>query len=223
MRISRPYIAIQLTAAIGVLYLVFYLPRRQAAIPSEAILSEPTIIRQKTPEGTTIEYLPGSSYASAHTRTKTIVFARPQSGDVYWLPIADSNTTIAIYVVDNPSLSPDYTIPQNKGREAMVYLTYIIDHYENLSDVSIFTHSYMISSHNNDLLDSSMLQTIQHLSLPHVARVGVLQSTVSPRTRLSGLVTSRPAVVCTRQEPENGRKSIYQGGVEGIASQRAAT
>ena len=35
-----------------------------------------------------------------------------------------------LYVTDNPSAP--LTVPKNKGREAMVYLTHIINHYSNL-------------------------------------------------------------------------------------------
>ncbi len=54
----------------------------------------------------------------------------------------------------------------------MVYLTYIIDHYYNLSDTTIFVHAHQKTWHNNDLLDSDMLKTIEHMSDPHVARMG---------------------------------------------------
>lgn len=42
---------------------------------------------------------------------------------------------IAVYTVDDP-LSQHH-VPKNKGNEAMVYLTYLIDNYDNLSEVTM--------------------------------------------------------------------------------------
>lgn len=58
--------------------------------------------------------------------------------DVSWIKnelgsVHDLN--IAIYTVDDPS--SEYHVPKNKGNEAMVYLTYIIDNYDSLSEVTM--------------------------------------------------------------------------------------
>ena len=74
----------------------------------------------------------------------------------------------AVYVVDDPSAR--YRVPRNTGHEAMVYLTYIIDHYENLPDVSIFIHSERITWHNNDLLDSDLVKMLKRLNFDRVIR-----------------------------------------------------
>ena len=75
-----------------------------------------------------------------------------------------------VYVADDPTapLHP----PQNKGRESMIYLTYIIDHYHNLSDVTIFTHAQRWAPHNNNLFDFDLAQMVTALSSEHVADVG---------------------------------------------------
>lgn len=39
------------------------------------------------------------------------------------------------------------TVPKNQGREAMAYLTYVIDHYDNLPDYIVFTHGHNRSWH----------------------------------------------------------------------------
>jgi len=49
------------------------------------------------------------------------------------------NTQIMIYDKETPTNI--YNIPVNKGNEASVYLKYIIDNYNNLSD---FTFLYMM-------------------------------------------------------------------------------
>jgi Protein of unknown function (DUF3431) len=48
----------------------------------------------------------------------------------------------AVYAVDTPT-SP-YIVPQNKGYEVMPYPTYIITHYYNLSDVTLFMHAHVV-------------------------------------------------------------------------------
>ena len=78
------------------------------------------------------------------------------------------------YTVDDPTA--DYHVPKNKGHEAMVYLTYIIDHYDEidapLADVSLFMHAHKLTWHNNDLLDSSSVNIVKHLQVPKVLRDG---------------------------------------------------
>lgn len=54
----------------------------------------------------------------------------------------------------------------------MVYLTYMIDNYDTLSDVTMFMHSHLTTWHNNDLLDSSAALMIKRLSTWRVIREG---------------------------------------------------
>ena len=135
-------------------------------------LRDPTSQSQQTPSLVSPVYQPGEPKANGLTYSKTLVVAKMENENVSW--IEDSKTPLnkAIYVVDNPKLSPGFEVPKNKGHEAMVYLTYIIDHYDTLADVSIFVHSHQTTWHNNDLLDSDMLKTVEHLSEAHVFRQG---------------------------------------------------
>jgi hypothetical protein len=52
--------------------------------------------------------------------------------------------------VDNPSSNPEFPIPKNKGHEAMVYLSFIIDHYDNLPERTVFVHGHEKSWHQHD-------------------------------------------------------------------------
>lgn len=78
----------------------------------------------------------------------------------------------AIYVVDDPIalLHP----PRNKGHEVMVYLTYIISHYDNLPDIAIFMHAHRWAWHNNAIMDNDAASMIRYLSPEHVTRVGYM-------------------------------------------------
>ena len=78
----------------------------------------------------------------------------------------------AVYVVDDESTH--YQVPANKGHEVMVYLTYIIDHYHKLSDVTIFMHNHQITWHNNDLLLSDAVAIVKHLRRERVLRYGYM-------------------------------------------------
>jgi hypothetical protein len=105
--------------------------------------------------------------------TKTVVVSRMKREYVEWIQEnfgGDKNIRPAIYVVDDPKaeLHP----PKNKGHEVMVYLSYIIDHYDNLSDVNMFMHSHRNSWHNNDVLDNDAVQMISRLSAERVQREG---------------------------------------------------
>jgi len=56
----------------------------------------------------------------------------------------------------------------------MIYLTYIIDHYDSLPDISIFMHAHQWSWHNNDILNNDAAEMIRRLSSEHVLREGYM-------------------------------------------------
>lgn len=161
---ARPYIPV--IAAVSIILLLWHLPRfRDGNGPEISITHQPSAEPVS-------ELSPGVPKPKGAVYSKTVVVARLESENVSWLEEANLDINRAIYVVDNPSLSPDFQIPQNKGHEAMVYLSYVIDHYDNLSDISIFVHAHQTTWHNNDLLNSDMIKTISHLSDAHVTRSG---------------------------------------------------
>ena len=107
---------------------------------------------------------PGSNY------TRVLVMPRMAEENVDWVDEELPDIGKAIYVADNQSapLHP----PQNKGHEVMIYLTYVIDHYDDLPDVSIFMHAHRWSWHNNDLQNNDAVPMIRMLSAERVQRVG---------------------------------------------------
>ncbi|TVY90394.1 hypothetical protein LAWI1_G004974 [Lachnellula willkommii] len=122
-----------------------------------------------------VSFQPGKLKAVDESYTKTIVIPRTVEEDVSWLHQnfeEDELFRKAVYVVDDPTaaLYP----PKNKGHEVMVYLSYIIDHYNNLSDVNIFMHSHQFAWHNNDLLGQDAVQMIGRLSAERVQREGYM-------------------------------------------------
>ncbi|GAB7349620.1 hypothetical protein MBLNU459_g0303t2 [Dothideomycetes sp. NU459] len=64
----------------------------------------------------------------------------------------------------------------------MIYLTYIIDHYANLSDITIFIHAEQSAWHNNDLFDYDMARMVSALSPAHVTRAGYFNLRCHPES-----------------------------------------
>ncbi|KAI4936661.1 hypothetical protein J4E86_011278 [Alternaria arbusti] len=53
-----------------------------------------------------------------------------------------------VYVVNDPTA--ELTVPLNKGRESMVYLSFIIDNYHKLPGNILFLHAERYQWHNDD-------------------------------------------------------------------------
>ncbi|KAK5706303.1 hypothetical protein LTR97_001290 [Elasticomyces elasticus] len=86
----------------------------------------------------------------------------------------------AVYVTDRrpdeeataaSSLIRPHSLPVNRGREASVYLTYIIQHYYTLPDYMVFVHGKRYQMHNDDpMLDT--FPEIDRLNLDYVSEQG---------------------------------------------------
>jgi hypothetical protein len=107
---------------------------------------------------------PGSNY------TRTLVIGHTKHESINWISEVLPDIHVAAYVVDNQQapLHP----PKNKGREAMVYLTYIIDHYDTLPDIVLFLHASRNAWHNNVFHDRDSAQMIRTMRDDHIAREG---------------------------------------------------
>ncbi|KIW28121.1 uncharacterized protein PV07_07803 [Cladophialophora immunda] len=110
----------------------------------------------------------GTAKPAGENYTRVLVMARLSTEDTSWLDRDLPELPKMIYTVD----SADSGLPANKGREAMAYLTYIIDHYDSLPDVVLFFHPRKRSWHNNIVLDTDTAITIKLLSDAHVVRQG---------------------------------------------------
>ena len=117
-------------------------------------------------------YRPGTVKPPGSNYSRVLVVPRMLEEDVEWLSVELPDVPTAIYVADDPKapLHP----PKNKGHEVMIYLTYIIDHYDDLPDVMVFMHSHRWSWHNDDLLDNDSVQMIRRLSSERVTREGYM-------------------------------------------------
>jgi len=99
-----------------------------------------------------------------------MVIARTSRESVDWVTRDLPGLPTAIYTVDDPTalLRP----PTNKGNEAMVYLTYIVDNYSKLSDITIFTHAHKQAWHNTGLLERMTSNLVKRLNGVRVERQG---------------------------------------------------
>ncbi|KAG4025738.1 hypothetical protein MFRU_051g00030 [Monilinia fructicola] len=122
-----------------------------------------------------ISFHPGIVKPFPTTYSKMLVIARTKDEDVDWVEEKfrdDSSVQSTIYTADDATA--EHHPPRNKGHEVMIYLSYIIENYNNLSDVSIFMHSHQLAWHNNELLDLDSAQMISRLSSERVVREGYM-------------------------------------------------
>jgi len=61
----------------------------------------------------------------------------------------NNNKNINVMIYDKENLNNPLNIPVNKGNEASVYLKYIIDYYDNLTDFTFFIHDEEYSWHHS--------------------------------------------------------------------------
>lgn len=124
-----------------------------------------------------LEHPNDTSIANTSASKTILVFATMAETDNSWVEaelsdLISNGLETAFYVTDNKS-APLHT-PANKGNEAMAYLTYMIDFYDSLPDVSIFLHAHPDAWHNNFLLGMSSSQMVRHLNHDKVMRDGYM-------------------------------------------------
>ncbi|KAJ2897445.1 hypothetical protein MKZ38_004676 [Zalerion maritima] len=108
--------------------------------------------------------------ATPKTRPEVeIVVASTKKDDTSWfarfLPGWERN----IYVVDDRNAL--LQVPKNLGREAMVFLTYVIDRYETLPKYTIFHHASRMAWHN-DNPDYDSLFLLQRFNFTYLGEQG---------------------------------------------------
>ena len=64
-----------------------------------------------------------------------------QAEDTEWVREKLPDWQHAVYKVDNPSSNHMHTLV-NKGREALPYLTYLVEHYDSLPATIVFMHAH---------------------------------------------------------------------------------
>jgi len=116
--------------------------------------------------------------AQSSKYTATVVVGRLESevDKVDWVFNNLRNVEPAIYIVDNNVTETQLHLDWNHGREAAVYFTYIVDHYDKLSDVTFFWHTDDEVWHNNMLLGWNSTVTINRMDRTNIIKQGYVGS-----------------------------------------------
>ncbi|OAX83758.1 hypothetical protein ACJ72_01873 [Emergomyces africanus] len=116
---------------------------------------------------------------NAQEQQVAAVVAGLRSSNTKWLRKAFPQWDMHIYLADDETSQP--RIPKNKGREAMIYLTYIIDHYDDYRNDSavLFLHADRDQWHNDDeKYDGKRM--LQRFNTQHVIREGYVNMRCHP-------------------------------------------
>ncbi|KAF7716554.1 Uncharacterized protein PECH_004354 [Penicillium ucsense] len=146
----------------------------QSTFYNQSRASNATRYGSRRPYAPQPKFIPGSPKPPGSKYNRTLVVPRTKKEDTSWIHEELPDWDSAIYVVDDPKapLHP----PRNKGHEVMVYLSYIIDFYEELPDVAVFMHAHRKAWHNEDFFDGDAADILRRLSLERVIREGYMNT-----------------------------------------------
>ncbi|KAJ5152651.1 uncharacterized protein N7482_009129 [Penicillium canariense] len=102
-----------------------------------------------------------------------IVMGKLREEDTAWVSAELAEWRNFIYTVDDTSV-PAHT-PVNKGREALPYLQFLVDHYDDLPPVMIFLHSHRDgwpAGWHTDTMDYSNVDSVRALQREFVLAEG---------------------------------------------------
>ncbi|EME46500.1 hypothetical protein DOTSEDRAFT_169139 [Dothistroma septosporum NZE10] len=109
---------------------------------------------------------------------KTIVMGKLSSQDTDWVQEIMQDWDHAVYYVDlagNEHSPSGLRTKINKAKEATPYLTYIVEHYDNLPDVAVFLHAHRKGwpeAWHNDAKDYDAVNMLHELQLDVVMERG---------------------------------------------------
>jgi hypothetical protein len=147
---------------------------------------------------------PGTNPSKDDTIRKAVVIGRRLNEDTEWVLQKLPDWEHAIYVVDlmeADAISPTgLRTKMNKGREAYVYLTYIIEHYESFPDVAVFMHAHRTAWHT-DAPNYDAAVMLRRLQLPYVQKRGYAN------LRCVGFPGCPDEVILNRNPPDEFRSA----------------
>ena len=114
----------------------------------------------------------GISMSTNRSYSQALIISRLASEDVSWVSTHLPHFDRYIYTTDDADALRH--TPQNKGHEAMVYLTHLVEHYYGLADINIFMHKGRFTHHNEGLLDYDAVKMISRLRGSYVVRNGYI-------------------------------------------------
>lgn len=108
------------------------------------------------------------------TYDRVLVMGKMMAEDTEWVRVKLSDWQHAVYMVDNPSSNHMHTLV-NKGREALPYLTYLVEHYDNLPATVVFIHADQKSvtqGWHNEGRDRDMVYMLRTLNFNTIQQKG---------------------------------------------------
>ncbi len=91
-------------------------------------------------------------------KTNIVVSRYNRNVDFVYRINEGKDVNIMIYDKENPN-NP-YNVPVNKGNEASVYLKYIIDNYDNLTDFTFFIHDEEFAWHHSGSIIDKYIEAL---------------------------------------------------------------
>lgn len=104
--------------------------------------------------------------------------------NVEWIYDFNSDNINNIFIYDKETPENLHNISANKGNEATVYLKYIIDNYENLSDFTFFVHDEEYSWHHSGSIIDKYNEAVKEIM------GGKLYYNINDRCILGSIVTN---------------------------------
>ncbi|CAL3970949.1 unnamed protein product [Diplocarpon coronariae] len=176
-----------LLACAAVILVCMYGTREITEVPQE--LMEQHLVKE---QGGLYRVLKGSA------PSVNLVVAATTKEDYSWTKdLKVPGMVVVPYIADD--LNATHHAQQNKGHEAMMYHQYFYDFYDDLPDISILIHSQQLSWHVEQLLDQSMIFSLNHLDLREVQRRQFLNLRVT-----WGIGCSTNTINTTRVNEESG-------------------
>ncbi|KAK6358987.1 hypothetical protein TWF696_000159 [Orbilia brochopaga] len=109
--------------------------------------------------------------------TKSVILGKTKREDATWVKRKLPHWRSVIYSMDELESTEYHHVSINKGNEAMAYLTYLIDYYDDLSDVNVFIHAHEEGyphAWHNEFPNSnySMVNMLQRVRIDNVHKNG---------------------------------------------------
>ncbi|KAJ5649215.1 Lipase class 3 [Penicillium longicatenatum] len=153
---------------IGIVLALYFLFFAGPESPTKAVNNDrPSYAQRPTPKPK-IDPIDEQARPAIRKR-KDMIVASMKNDDTTWLAEYFPDWSRSIYVVDDKKAP--LTVAKNKGRESMVYLTYIIDNYENLPDIMLFIHSLRYQWHNDDPYYDGV-PMLRNFQVPYLQKMG---------------------------------------------------
>ncbi|KAF3927472.1 hypothetical protein ABW21_db0209044 [Orbilia brochopaga] len=187
-------------------------PSKEKLQDFEADLNQTTTVISK-PEapGPPGEPIASSRPMELSQSSRTVILGKTKSENTSWVKDKLPDWRPIIYSMDEPESTENFHVSVNKGREAMAYLTYLVDYYDDLSDINVFIHAheegYPQAWHNEFWKEEySIVTMLQRLKLDNVYENGYVNLRCNGKPGCEP-VKPQPATA----DPEDPEKSLERG------------